>query len=379
MKNTDPHSVIDFIKKLKEDNIPEHEYRRRINSFIEFKARDNYIPLHGNFELTPLCNLNCKMCYVHLDNSQFNSDKLLKVGQWKNLMQQAYEHGMRTACLTGGECLTYHGFKELCVFLQSLKVQVSVLSNGVLLDQEYVDFFTEHRPKQIQISVYGSNDDEYEAVTGHRVCDLVYNNISLIRDANLPVRIAITPNRYMDNDFRVLLNRISDLKVPYVINSSLFQARESTGRSVSDPDIADYIKLYQIDSELYQRELTPIDISELPDPMNEEGVAESGLRCGGGRSSFAIMHNGSMCACLSLSEYSVSALDNGFKSAWEAINTYSANYPFPQECNGCVYYNDCYHCVAHHKQAPLGHCDKRVCEKNIALIRTGLKTLHKRP
>lgn len=31
------------------------------------KAIENSIPLHGHFELTPRCNFNCKMCYIHLE------------------------------------------------------------------------------------------------------------------------------------------------------------------------------------------------------------------------------------------------------------------------------------------------------------------------
>lgn len=45
------------------------------------------------------------------------------------------------ATLSGGECLTYPGFKELFLYLHSLGCEVSVFINGILLDQEWVDFF----------------------------------------------------------------------------------------------------------------------------------------------------------------------------------------------------------------------------------------------
>ena len=31
------------------------------------KARRECIPINGLFELTPLCNFRCRMCYVRLD------------------------------------------------------------------------------------------------------------------------------------------------------------------------------------------------------------------------------------------------------------------------------------------------------------------------
>ena len=36
--------------------------------------RENDIPGVGLFELTPLCNLDCKMCYVHLQDSSLKEE-----------------------------------------------------------------------------------------------------------------------------------------------------------------------------------------------------------------------------------------------------------------------------------------------------------------
>lgn len=88
---------------------------------------------------------------------------------WKQLMTQAAQAGMRVATLTGGECLTYHGFEELYLHLQELGVEVTVLTNGVLLDERRVRFFQAHPPRKVQISLYGSSEDAYEKVTGHRM------------------------------------------------------------------------------------------------------------------------------------------------------------------------------------------------------------------
>ena len=41
------------------------------------KARENDTPISGYFELTPLCNLDCKMCYVHLSDPAVKERMLL--------------------------------------------------------------------------------------------------------------------------------------------------------------------------------------------------------------------------------------------------------------------------------------------------------------
>lgn len=72
-------------------------------------------------------------------------------------MGQAIDAGMIKAALSGGECLTYPGFDELYLFLQSHGVSVTVMTNAVLLNEERMAFFEKHRPGAFQITLYGSN------------------------------------------------------------------------------------------------------------------------------------------------------------------------------------------------------------------------------
>ena len=49
---------------------------------IRIKSAKSFIPIHGHFELTPLCNLNCKMCYIHLLDSQIKEMPIISQEQW---------------------------------------------------------------------------------------------------------------------------------------------------------------------------------------------------------------------------------------------------------------------------------------------------------
>ena len=68
-------------------------------------AREHDTPICGDFELTPLCNLDCRMCYVHLADPAVKA-RMLTGDQWISLMGQAIERGMLIALLTGGEAMT---------------------------------------------------------------------------------------------------------------------------------------------------------------------------------------------------------------------------------------------------------------------------------
>ena len=154
---TEAKSGIEFLENLRRQNGKERQTFDAFSSYLVQKARERGVPLYGEFELTPFCNLDCKMCYVHLNKDQTHGRSLLTVEQWKELIDQAYKAGMINATLTGGECLTYPGFKELFLYLHSLGCEVSVFTNGVLLDQEWVDFFKAHMPAEIQIYLSEGN------------------------------------------------------------------------------------------------------------------------------------------------------------------------------------------------------------------------------
>ena len=120
----------ELLALLQDKEVSPDEYWVYVNRYQELKARDKGIPLHGLFELTPLCNLDCKMCYVHLSRAQMKGTKLLSVDQWKSIVQQAHEMGMMHVTLTGGECLTYPEFDELYCYIRSLGIKPGIKTNG---------------------------------------------------------------------------------------------------------------------------------------------------------------------------------------------------------------------------------------------------------
>ena len=145
----------------------------RLSTYLHAKACRDGTPLAGNFELTARCNFDCKMCYVHLNANQIGADeRLLTVSEWKKIMRQAVDAGMLYATLTGGECLTYPGFRELYLYLVSMGIQPDILTNGRLLTEDIVAFLAQYPPGAMQISVYGSDEDAYEGAS--YVCALYF-------------------------------------------------------------------------------------------------------------------------------------------------------------------------------------------------------------
>jgi len=345
--------------------------------FIDMKARKQGVPIHGTFELTPLCNLNCKMCYVHLNQNQMSGRQLLTVEQWKSLMDQAVKAGMLDAILTGGECLTYPGFDELYLHLQEMGIQTTVLTNGLLLTEERIAFFCKYPPKSIQISLYGSSEEEYEAVTGYRCFRRVLSNIRNLKGKGIPVSIAVTPNRFLPDGGEALVKLAHELGLWYTINTALFRPREETGRQHDriDLELEGYIRLHLLRRMLNGKPASPCAACSLPEPAGE-GKPVRGLLCSAGNSSFDICWDGAMKPCGSFEDVAAYPLQTGFESAWKAIRAASLSYPLPAECTACAYRTICPACVMVHQQdAPIGHASKKVCARAQRIVSSGLVEL----
>lgn len=371
----DIENLAELLARLKSDGIPPSEYHIHIDRFLSFKARAQGIPYSGTFELTPLCNLDCRMCYVHLTRDQLKGKKLLMPNQWKSIMTQAQDAGMVKAKLTGGECLTYPGFDELYLHLHSMGIQVNVLTNGILLNEERIRFFKEHPAYGIQVTLYGAGEDTYERVTGKRLFSCVCNNIRAAIDADLPVSLAITPSRFMEDSALELVDMAQSLGVPYTINAGLFEPRADTGRRECriDADLDTYIKMYKRQLEL-QSGVAAVTVHENDLPMpNANGDLQEGIRCAAGMGAFEIDWQGNMYACTSLRSISADPLKERFAAAWDKIHKGALCYPVPAECRNCPYETVCVTCPAAHEQnGSSAHCNTYYCMRVKRLVQEGI-------
>lgn len=372
-------SLLDVLRQAEAQGLDAAAIESVYSAYFSFQTRKKAIPYQGMFELTPLCNLSCKMCYVRLTPQQMGERRLLSTDVWLDLIDRAAESGMMKAALTGGECLTYPGFDEIYLHLQEMGIRTAVLTNGVLLNEERIRFFQRYPPALIQITLYGSSEDEYEQVCGERCFETVLANIRHAKEAGFPLFIAITPNRFLPCGGEALLRLVASLDIPYNINSCLFTPHPGTGREedIVDMEMEDYIRLYELRAQLNGTLLTPVDAETLPEPAGRSDNQVTGLRCGAGMNSFTIQWDGGMIPCSSLFQIRESPLRDGFQAAWNAIHKAALRFPIPAECGACRYNGVCPACAAIHAQdAPPGHASVRQCRRARRLLESGLAQLN---
>lgn len=269
-------------------------------------------------------------------------------------------------------------FEDIYLFLQERGVNVSVNTNGLLLTEKWIEFFKRHRPKELRITLYGCNDEIYESVTQHRVFSQVLRAILQANEAKLPLRINITPSRYMRGGIEDTVRLLKQIGVPYGINSSLSEPRSETGRDKTEHDmtVEEYISLYRRLSIREKEVFQEVDIRDLPTPGGANPVPLMGLKCGAGRSSFSVLWNAKMQACLDFSEKQIDLTESSFAKAWQRINEFVHGYPIPQECNGCAYEKLCTVCVVKHlENASVGHANPNICKRAMKFVSRGIAKL----
>lgn len=368
-------SLIDLLEELDREGIIGYQRTEIFKRYLNFQARMRGKAYSGGFELTPLCNFDCKMCYVHLTKGQMEQEaKLLTTEQWIRIMAQAADAGMMHADLTGGECLSYPGFKEVYLYLRSRGVEVSVLTNGQLITEEMADFFAQYPPSVIQITVYGSDEDAYEAVTGRRAFADVCSAIERLKKRNIPIFLPITPNRYMQQDTHALLEFLRAQNVRYGIGTGSLPARPDTGRELTTyaPETELYVKLH-LDEQNYNRsesrESKPVYVDYLPTGFHVNGK----IPCSSGVCAFHVNWKGEMTPCIPFHTVHRSVLEYGFDECWDWIKEQMASYTFPSECMECKNREVCVSCPAERTMGILnGPVNRAICDRYEQYVRAGI-------
>ena len=342
-------------------------YKKFINQLTD-KAYRADVPLHGCFELTPFCNLDCKMCYVHLQDPSVRH-QMLSGKQWIGLIEQAINKGMFKAMLTGGEALTHPDFWEIYMYLIEHGVVVHLKTNGLLLNEETIARLVEYPPIQIDVSLYGCDSESYVAVTGVDAFERISKNMRMAIDAGLKVQIMVTPSSYMSPWTNKVMEYAKSFGISVMVNSTLFAPNENTGRKLEDINISvtEEIQIQNDRKELFPREEYS-DIDKFYESEQKRlDVSDKGLHCNAGRTGFTINWDGIMVPCIQFPRSIICAnpLAEGFEQAWHVINQGVKEYAVPQQCHSCKYNDRCHFCpAAHQKTAALHLCDPEVCTRN---------------
>ena len=174
-----------------------------LSDYLYRKASQQKVPLMGTFELSPVCNFACKMCYVRKTMHQISQEgkSLIPWERWLDLARECREAGTLYLLLTGGEPLLWPRFWELYEQLVDMGFLVSINSNGTLINDQAVERFLRRPPRQINITLYGAGTDSYRDLCGNgRAFTAVEQALEKLQIAGIPVKLncSVTPQNGAD-------------------------------------------------------------------------------------------------------------------------------------------------------------------------------------
>ena len=324
-------------------------------------------PVAANFELTPRCNFNCKMCYVHLSKAeQERRGRELSAAEWIDLGRQACEAGVVFLLLTGGEPTLRPDFPEIYRALKKMGLMISINSNGYLLCGELLELLCNDPPYRINLSLYGVSNETYQELCGIPAYERITENIRLLREAGVGVKLNMSLTGDNCGDMQAVYERARELGGHTQAASYMFPPVRVTGefgkgyRMTAEEAARCEISYNRLRMSCEQFLRYAADLRDgIPIQGEEDCAGQVGahMRCRAGRSSFWISWDGKMSPCGMLPEPGVDVMELGLQRAWELVRDAVRQIRLPAACSTCPYRHGCHVCAA------MCYCESGACDK----------------
>lgn len=332
-----------------------------LTRLIYSKASGMKIPVSGTFELSPVCNFACQMCYVRKTQKEVNAHHrpMVTLEQWLEIARDAKEKGMLFLLLTGGEPFLWPGFWELYEELIKMGFLVSINTNGSLINDEAIEKLKKLPPKRLNITLYGASDETYEALCGAKnMFRKVDETITKLKEAGIMMKIncSLTPSNV--KDMEAIINYTKEKDLILEMASYMFPPIRRDADCIGEnhrftPE--DYGK-YQLQSyrlqygeEQYQKMLNKIKEKVVPPPGLDESCwdpIDGKIRCRAGKAAFWVTWDGYLTPCGMMPEPKIDMYQQTFSESWDELVKISEKVSLSGVCNTCPDKELCHTCAA---------------------------------
>lgn len=342
-------------------DLREVRYEAPLTQFLFHKATQGKIPLSGTFELTPLCNFSCRMCYIRQTARQVagHPRPMLTLDRWLELAEEARQAGMLYLLLTGGEPFLWPDFWLLYDRLIEMGFLVSINSNGSCIDGAAMEKLRRHPPTRINITLYGASDETYEDLCGvSGMFSRVDEAITGLKEAGIQVKLncSLTPCNAGDLE---AMNRYAEEKgLILEVNTYMFPPLRRDPSQVGEnqrftpQEAARYhLKRYRIQygEERYRKFLTDIAAGLAPPPGLDESCVDpqdGRILCRAGKAAFWVTWDGYLTPCGMMPEPKADLTGRTFGECWKRLVEESEALALSGVCTQCENRDICHSCAA---------------------------------
>ena len=331
-----------------------------IKQFVHQAGARKRIPVSGTFELTPRCNLSCKMCYIHMSGEeQASRGRELTAEEWLEVGRRAVDAGMIYLLITGGEPLLRPDFVTIYSEMVKMGVLVSVNTNGTLITPEILDCFAKHPPEVVNVTLYGASPETYGGLCGVRGgFEKAFAGVRALKEAGVRVAINTTFTTRNAGDMEALAAFAREVGVPIRTAAYTFPPVRNSHEDCRINLTAEEQGMLNARFEYLTStaEQVASKVTYLKRVLAEEEARPKGdlpargkpTACMAGRGMFWMAWNGEMYPCGMLSDYAVKPSEGGmdFADMWRQTHTRTEAIYLPAACAECALRKVCPSCAA---------------------------------
>lgn len=326
-----------------------------MEKMLIYKAYQRQAPINGSLELLPLCNMNCDMCYVRLSRVAMEQKGRLRTKEeWISLAHQMKDAGTLFLLLTGGEPLLFPGLKELHIELQNMGMILTINTNGTMINEEWADFFQKHKPRRMNITLYGADDQAYETLCHYPGgFEKTIHAVKLLKERDIDVKINGSITSKNEEDIKKILDIAKELDAAVNLDTYMYPANREREKPFDQqsrmmPKDAAMAKMliyqYQWGEEAF-REYQDYIINLVEDHPQNMRYGRN-ISCLAGNCSFTINWQGMMRPCVMQSVPQANVFEEGFLQSWDKISTQTDEILINEVCEACKYRPICNTCAA---------------------------------
>ena len=167
-----------------------------------FGRKHNYLRI----SLIEKCNLRCTYCMPASGILLSPKSSLMTVDEIFAIAKTFVNNGVDKIRLTGGEPLLRKDFPEIIVQLASLKTEISITTNGILIDK-HIAILKQYNVKKINLSLDTLVPSKFQTITLRNQFEKVIDNLHLLLNNDFKIKINVVLIKgFNDNEIIDFIN-----------------------------------------------------------------------------------------------------------------------------------------------------------------------------
>lgn len=321
----------------------------QVRKYFYQKAAGNLTPISGTFELTPRCNMNCRMCYIRMTEDELQArGREFTAEEWVDMGRTCVDRGMLFLLLTGGEPFLRKDFRQIYTGLKELGLLITINTNATLIDEETVRWLAQDPPTKVNVTLYGGGNETYHRLCGHPTgFDAATRAIDLMKEAGILVEINTSFTRYNLADMEAMAAFGKSRGIRVNAATYMFPPVRSAREGVVDEEVR--FSPEEAGVARARAEILTMEPAELRHRLSSlhakqcmshqadecERTADEKMGCMAGRASFWLTWDGRMTPCGMMNQPVARPFEQGFDAAWQHITGQTDRIFMPTECGCC--------------------------------------------